>query len=474
VIKLRLGLEKAFKIIKNNKTEEKDTKENFYEQEDNLFKNPPKWSVIAQYKIGPVNYYVYRGEDNLVHLYINEPKIEMNIDLLTGLKKDTNEEERYLINKYKSGYGKIYPLIIDPHIDEISYNGYTNNISAIHKLVPSRWIMVDIKLEKEESDSLVIELARKANKVVSLTTPYIEGITDDGNRVSVSFLNEISHFGSNFVLRKYPEKPLTMSDLLASKVLSPIIAAYIWLLAEAQGFLIISGSMGSGKTTLLQSIASLLPPYSKVITIEDTPELKLISPNWDSFITRPKLPGSEVQEINMEDLLKYALRRRADYVIVGEVRGREAKVLAQAATSGYGAMTTIHSDSPEGVISRLTLEPIKLPSLFIKSITAIIQIRTLPSLGGKAIRRVYEIDEVDDEELLNIYKLGYQTNDIDNIVRKSKKLEIASNRLGFNYNEISEEMKSRIEFLENTIGKSPEDFYVSLSRYYVEKYGDVL
>ncbi|MGC8573309.1 MAG: type II/IV secretion system ATPase subunit [Caldisphaera sp.] len=471
---MRLGLEKAFKIIKNNKTEEKDTKENFYEQEDNLFKNPPKWSVIAQYKIGPVNYYVYRGEDNLVHLYINEPKIEMNIDLLTGLKKDTNEEERYLINKYKSGYGKIYPLIIDPHIDEISYNGYTNNISAIHKLVPSRWIMVDIKLEKEESDSLVIELARKANKVVSLTTPYIEGITDDGNRVSVSFLNEISHFGSNFVLRKYPEKPLTMSDLLASKVLSPIIAAYIWLLAEAQGFLIISGSMGSGKTTLLQSIASLLPPYSKIITIEDTPELKLISPNWDSFITRPKLPGSEVQEINMEDLLKYALRRRADYVIVGEVRGREAKVLAQAATSGYGAMTTIHSDSPEGVISRLTLEPIKLPSLFIKSITAIIQIRTLPSLGGKAIRRVYEIDEVDDEELLNIYKLGYQTNDIDNIVRKSKKLEIASNRLGFNYNEISEEMKSRIEFLENTIGKSPEDFYVSLSRYYVEKYGDVL
>jgi len=474
VIKLRLGLEKAFKIIKNNKTEEKDTKENFYEQEDNLFKNPPKWSVIAQYKIGPVNYYVYRGEDNLVHLYINEPKIEMNIDLLTGLKKDTNEEERYLINKYKSGYGKIYPLIIDPHIDEISYNGYTNNISAIHKLVPSRWIMVDIKLEKEESDSLVIELARKANKVVSLTTPYIEGITDDGNRISVSFLNEISHFGSNFVLRKYPEKPLTMSDLLASKVLSPIIAAYIWLLAEAQGFLIISGSMGSGKTTLLQSIASLLPPYSKIITIEDTPELKLISPNWDSFITRPKLPGSEVEEINMEDLLKYALRRRADYVIVGEVRGREAKVLAQAATSGYGAMTTIHSDSPEGVISRLTLEPIKLPSLFIKSITAIIQIRTLPSLGGKAIRRLYEIDEVDDEELLNIYKLGYQTNDIDNIVRKSKKLEIASNRLGFNYNEISEEMKSRIEFLENTIGKSPEDFYVSLSRYYVEKYGDVL
>ncbi|WP_292320481.1 type II/IV secretion system ATPase subunit [Caldisphaera sp.] len=474
MIKLRLGLEKAFKIIKNNKTEEKDTKENFYEQEDNLFKNPPKWSVIAQYKIGPVNYYVYRGEDNLVHLYINEPKIEMNIDLLTGLKKDTNEEERYLINKYKSGYGKIYPLIIDPHIDEISYNGYTNNISAIHKLVPSRWIMVDIKLEKEESDSLVIELARKANKVVSLTTPYIEGITDDGNRISVSFLNEISHFGSNFVLRKYPEKPLTMSDLLASKVLSPIIAAYIWLLAEAQGFLIISGSMGSGKTTLLQSIASLLPPYSKIITIEDTPELKLISPNWDSFITRPKLPGSEVEEINMEDLLKYALRRRADYVIVGEVRGREAKVLAQAATSGYGAMTTIHSDSPEGVISRLTLEPIKLPSLFIKSITAIIQIRTLPSLGGKAIRRLYEIDEVDDEELLNIYKLGYQTNDIDNIVRKSKKLEIASNRLGFNYNEISEEMKSRIEFLENTIGKSPEDFYVSLSRYYVEKYGDVL
>jgi Type IV secretory pathway, VirB11 components, and related ATPases involved in archaeal flagella biosynthesis len=164
VIKLRLSLEKAFRIIKNDLNKE-DKKEIFYNQEDNrLSRNPPKWSVIAQYKVGPVNYYVYRGEDNLVHLYINEPKIEFNMDLLVGIKKDTNEEERYLINKYKSGYGKIYPLIIDPHIDEISYNGYTNNISAIHKLVPSRWIIVDIKLEKEESDSLVIELARKANK----------------------------------------------------------------------------------------------------------------------------------------------------------------------------------------------------------------------------------------------------------------------------------------------------------------------
>ncbi len=468
-------LEKFIKIIKNNSNNKIDVKNEFYyENEKNLRKTPPKWSMVAQYKIGPNNYYLYRGEDNLVHLYITEPDINLTVELLAGIKKDLREEEKYIIEKYKSGYGKIYPLIIDPHIDEISYSGFTGNISIIHKLVPLRWIIVDIKLNKEEADSLAIELARKANKIVSISTPYVEGITDDGNRISVSFLNEISHFGSNFVLRKYPEKPLTMSDLLISKVLNPSIAAYLWLLAEAQGFLIISGSMGSGKTTLLQSIASLLPPYSKIITIEDTPELKLITPNWDSFITRPKLPGTEMQEIDLEDLLKYALRRRADYVIVGEVRGREAKYLAQAATSGYGAMTTIHANSPEGVITRLSLDPIKLPSLFIKSITAIIQIRNLPSLGGKAIRRVYEIDEVDDENLINIYKLGSQSNDVNNIINNSKKLEIAANRLGYNYNEIYDEFMSRIKFLENNMGKTPEEFYVSLSRFYVEKYGDVL
>ncbi|PMP61086.1 MAG: type II secretion system protein E [Caldisphaera sp.] len=481
---MQFNIKKFFKNIQNNNENNLINENNIYDydiKEDKekyvTNKKPPQWNVISKYSIGPNNYYIYRGEDGLVHLLVNEPKMSNKdelIEVISGIRKATSNIMQYEIEKLKSGYGAIYPLIIDPHVEEISYSGYTTYVSIIHKLIPARWIIADLNILKDEADSIAIELARKAGKTVSIASPYAEGITSEGNRISVSFMSEISHFGSSFILRKYPEKPLTMVDLIASKVLSPSLAAYLWLLAESQGFIIISGSMGSGKTTFLQALASLLPPYSKIITIEDTPELKLLSPNWDSFITRPKLPGEEIVEVSLEDLLKFALRRRADYVIVGEVRGREAKLLAQAATSGYGAMTTIHADSSEGVILRLRFEPIKLPALFMKAITAIAHIRTLPSLGGKSIRKIFEVSEIDNDNIIEIYKIGNSQDLLEKIIARSSKLEAACERLGFHYSEVLDELKSRVEFLENSTGKTPEEFYVSLSKFYVDKYGDII
>ncbi|MGC9072429.1 MAG: type II/IV secretion system ATPase subunit [Acidilobus sp.] len=429
---------------------------------------------MAQYNIGPVKYVVYRGGDGLPRLSVREPEPlneQRLVELTVGFSRPRDEAEEYLVNKYRSGYGKLYPLLIDPHIEEISYAGSTKHIAVIHKLTPSRWMLTDVSLTPEEADGIAVELARKANKSVSIASPYAEGLTTEGHRVSVSFMGEVSRFGSTFVVRKYPQKPFTMADLLANKMLDPAVAAYLWLIEEAQGFIIVSGSMGAGKTTVLQGLLSLLPPYVKVVTIEDTPELVVMGPLWDSLVTRPRTPGQEVEEVTLEDLLKFALRRRADYVVVGEVRGREGRLLAQAAASGYGAMTTIHSDSPQGVIMRLTMEPIKLPRIFLGSVRSIVQLGRAPGVGGKAVRKIHEVAEVIDYEVASVYREGSQASP-DEIMERSRQLEWVAEKLCLS--DVRSELKERARFLESIAGRSSEELRAELSKFYTSRYGDVI
>ncbi len=439
-------------------------------------RQPPSWSIVAQYNVGPVKYIVYRGGDGLPRLSVREPEPldgRRLVDLAVGIERPTDEAEEYLVNKYRSGYGKLYPLLMDPHIEEVSYAGSSPYVAVVHKISPSRWMLTDISLTPEEADGLAIELARKANKSVSIASPYAEGLTSEGHRVSVSFMGEVSRFGSTFTVRKYPQKPFTITDLISSRSIGPLVAAYLWLIEEAQGFIIVSGPMGSGKTTVLQGLISLLPPYVKVVTIEDTPELVVVGPIWDSLVTRPRTPGQEVQEVSLEDLLRFALRRRADYVVVGEVRGREGRLLAQAAASGYGAMTTIHSDSPQGVIMRLTLEPIRLPKVFLDSVRAIVQLSRAPARGGKAVRRVIEVAEVIDYEAVPIYREGdVSRSSPEAIVERSRQLEWAAEKLGVQ--DIGNELMERARILESIAGRTAEELRTELMKFYISRYGDLL
>ncbi|MCE4599140.1 MAG: type II/IV secretion system ATPase subunit [Desulfurococcales archaeon] len=435
--------------------------------------------ILARYKVGHVHYMIYLDEGRKPRLVFKEPrepsKDAIN-EIIANLREPRTPEEEYYINKKKSGYGPLYPLIIDPHIEEIAVEGPGRTIAVMHKLYPSRWIDVDMVLTSQEADSLAIQVARKARRMISIAVPYAEGITEEGHRVAISFSREISRFGSSLVIRKYPDKPVTIADLIASRVLSPLMAAYLWILVEAQSFLIIIGNMGAGKTTLLQSIAGLIPPFNRVITIEDTPELRLMNPHWDSLITRPRPPGEEIEEVDLEALLKFALRRRAEYIIVGEVRGREAKLLAQAAASGHGSMTTFHADSPEGAILRLRLDPINLPPLFLRIITGFIHVRRIPVYGGKAKRRIIAVTEVDGDELIDIFTWephadSFTPNKPDEVAEKSIKLEEAWKKLGAPHESVIDELDERAKLLEAAAGLTPEEFYSRIAMYYTAKMG---
>jgi len=291
----------------------------------------------------------------------------------------------------------------------------------------------------------------------------------------VTYSREISRFGSSLVIRKYPPKTLTIVDLVAERILSPLMASYLWLLVEAQRFILITGGMGSGKTTLLQALAGLIPPFRRVVTIEDTPELRLPNRHWDSLATRPSLPGSEVSEIDLETLLKFALRRRAEYIIVGEVRGREARLLAQAATIGHGCITTFHADGPEAAIMRLSLDPISLPRMFLKSISAIVHIKRYPDFTGGVRRRVASVTEVTGDNLVDVFKLDIRLDvfvpeNAEDVVKSSQIIHEAWQSLGYPHTDIERELKDRVLFIKSNLGADPDEFYRRLSEFYASRY----
>ncbi|GAB6147570.1 type II/IV secretion system ATPase subunit [Stetteria hydrogenophila] len=394
--------------------------------------------VVAAYRVGPVEYTLYRTgriDYKLVVVEPLEPPPEALEEVIAGLREPETPGERYHAEKAVSGYGPIYPLIIDSNVEEIAFTDPSRPVMVIHRLVQDRWIETSVKLTPGEADALALSLARKAGRQLSMANPIAEGVTVEGHRVSVTFGREVSRGGSTFVVRKYPEKPFTMADLIRMGSITPLEAAYLWMLVEAQGFILIVGNMGSGKTTLLQALASLIPPGKRVITIEDAPELRLPVEAWDSLYTRPPLPGDEDLEVSLEDLVKFALRRRGDYIIVGEVRGREARLLAQAAALGHGTMATFHADNADSAVVRLSLDPISLPPLFLRSITAFVTVRRALTYDGRAVRRVAAITEVAGDELRDVFTWDPATGEVSpttpsEVAGVSEKLRWAWERLG--------------------------------------------
>ncbi|MCE4617553.1 MAG: type II/IV secretion system ATPase subunit [Desulfurococcales archaeon] len=373
-----------------------------------------------------------------------------------------------------SRYSKLHPLIIDENIEEIVVPGPGKNVYVVHKLMPGAWIDTEIKFTKEELDSLVFNLASMIKRNISLLTPMAEGLTPEGHRVSLTYSDEISRWGSSIVIRKYPEKPIPINKLVATGMISALIVSYLWFLIENKRFIIIAGDMGSGKTTLLRALADLIPPYYRVLTIEDTPELRLTHPRWEPLISRPSYPGADFMEVDIHDLVKFSLRRRTDYIIVGEVRGIEAKGLAQAVASGQGSMTTIHADSPSTVMTRFMMEPISLPEYFLKLIDVIVQMKRIARGGSTLYRRVVEVAEVIEGVPQTVFKWNpyldiFTPQSSIDLLGKSVLLRNLAEKEGLSLPEIRDDLDSRISFINKLVEKDAETIRGDIGEFYSTK-----
>jgi len=190
----------------------------------------------------------------------------------------------------------------------------------------------------------------------------------------------------------------------------------------------------------------------KIVTIEDTSEIRLRHENWIGGTTRTGF-GGEGYEITMMDLLKAALRQRPDYLIVGEVRGEEAKILFQAITTGHLALSTIHAKSPDAVIRRLNAEPMNIPKIMLEQLNAICMLVRL-IYRGKFVRRTKSITEVveydadtDNIVLHDVFKWNPE-KDIFEFSGKSYLLKRIAEFVGAHEDDIIGELYRRTEFLE--------------------------
>ncbi len=389
----------------------------------------------------------------------------------------------YFLNRILSGYGKIYPLIKDKNIEEVVVNKPDSYAMIFHRFYNYTWIRTNVFLNSKDLDDIVIRLAHIAGRELSIAHPYVEAPLPDGNRIAATFSNEITRFGTSLVIRKHLEEPLTPSDLIRSRLVSSLYVAYLWLLLRLKATIIIAGPTASGKTTLLQALLLLIPPTDRIVTIEDTPEINLKHhENWDSLVTRI-VSGATGESIDILDLTKFALRRRPDYFVIGEVRGEEARTLIHAAASGHGALTTFHADSAPSVIQRLKAEPIHIGESFLQLIWSIVVLKRVKVRDSTYARRVVEIYEVkpagDKVELLKVAAWNKEEDillpdSIEELLDKSYRLDTISKILFISKDEIIQEILELKNILEKCVKCSYKVFIETIRKYYIKRQVKVL
>lgn len=286
-------------------------------------------------------------------------------------------------------------LIDDTDITEIMING------ADHIFIEKRGRLfrLEQKFEsKEKLEDVIQQIVAACNRVVNEASPIVDARLENGARVNV-VLSPAALNGPIVTIRKFPEKPITMADLISFGSITEEVCMWLKKLVEAKYNIFISGGTGSGKTTFLNALSNYIPNEERIITIEDSAELQILSiPN----IVRMETRNANVEgcrEITIRDLIKTSLRMRPDRIIVGEVRGGEAFDMMQCLNTGHdGSMSTGHANSAEDMLSRLEnmiLMGMDLPLTAIKQQIAsgIDIIVHLGRLRDKS-RKVLEIVEV--------------------------------------------------------------------------------
>jgi pilus assembly protein CpaF len=235
----------------------------------------------------------------------------------------------------------------------------------------------------------------------------------DGSRVN-AIIKPLALRGSCITIRKFPKSPLTLERLYELSALSPAMGTFLTRSVVAKKNIVISGGTGSGKTTLLNVLSAFIPSDERIVTIEDSAELRLEQPHVVSLETRPANMEGKGQ-YTIRDLVKNALRMRPDRIVVGECRGGEALDMLQAMNTGHdGSLTTTHANSPAEALARLEtlclMAGLDLPSRAIReqiagSVQLLVQ-QTRLSDGTRKVVSICEVcglDQRGDFELRQIY-----------------------------------------------------------------------
>lgn len=241
-------------------------------------------------------------------------------------------------------------LIDDDSVTEIMVNGYRDifferdgKIEKYDKEFESREMLLDV----------VQRIAARSNKIVNEALAIVDTRLDDGSRVNI-VMNPIAIEGPAVTIRKFYDNPLTMERLIALGAVTQEAAQFLKGLVTARYNIFISGGTGSGKTTFLNALSNYIPKNERIITIEDSAELKLMGVDNLVRLEARNANMEGKNEVTIRDMIRASLRMRPDRIIVGEVRGGEALDMLQAMGTGHdGSLSTGHANGAEEMMLRL-------------------------------------------------------------------------------------------------------------------------
>ena len=365
----------------------------------------------------------------------------------------------YYIMRDSVGYGIIDALMQDPNLEDIVEESFNQPVGVIHKKFGEFGILdTNIKFESlENCNAFVQKLVQRTGKSMTAAVPYIDSMTKEGHRIAATFGKEISLPGPNFTIRKFSKRPYTITKLMKMGTISPLIAAYVWVLLDSKAFVLVIGSTAAGKTTTIGALSSMLNPQMKITTIEDTPELRMGHTHWQRLITRKSSSIlSDKYEVTMDELVRLSLRSRPDYVVVGEVRGAEISSLFQAVATGHGGLTSFHASDASAALVRMESPPMNVHLSGQMLISVILRQNRLVDPDGKVHRRITEVSEVIPERnKIRLKKvlgwdpvsMSFYPDDVMDLIKNSERLQEIAVINGWTEGDLMSQIVTRICYL---------------------------
>lgn len=297
------------------------------------------------------------------------------------------------------GFGPLSPLLRSPRISEIMINGpHVVFVESAGKLFDS-----GVRFFNEQHlISIIQRIVEPLGRHIDDASPMVDARLPDGSRVN-AVIPPLALHGAALTVRKFADRKLTTDDLIAFGSMTSEMALFLQEAVRSRKNILVSGGTGSGKTTLLNVLSLFIPEDERVITVEDSAELKLTHPNLVNLEARPaNIEGKG--RISIRDLVINTLRMRPDRIIVGECRGAEALDMLQAMNTGHdGSLTTAHANNPRDALARLEnmvmMAGFELPSTAIREqIASALDIIVQQTRLVDGSRKVVKITEVTGRE----------------------------------------------------------------------------
>ncbi|MEO1165777.1 MAG: CpaF family protein [Chloroflexota bacterium] len=299
------------------------------------------------------------------------------------------------------GFGAIQALIESKDYSEIMVNGPDIIFAEYKGKLQETNIVFD---DDEHVYWTAQRIVRPIGRELSRANPMVDARLPDGSRVHI-VSDPSALLGTTITIRKFPEKRLTVTDLINFKSFTADVAEFFEACVVSRLNIVVSGGTGSGKTTLLNVLSSFIPEDERIITVEDSAELQLAQRHVVRLETAEEMPGTEGKgKLEIRDLVKGTLRMRPDRLVVGECRGGEALDMLQAMNTGHdGSLTTVHSNSPRDAVGRLEtlcmMAGMDLPVDVIRAqIAAAIHLFVQQSRLKDGSRKVVQISEMQGVE----------------------------------------------------------------------------